>query len=430
VQWRDIRTRFFTGARVYNAVLGEFIGRSRAVKSDAAWQSARQLPRGTKDERAVRRAAFDAVAHAHGFTAGAAQSFASALRKSWVREHLPAQETQNVGARAFDAVEQWHLGRKGKPRFKSTRRGLHSLAAKDGHGALRPKLDAAGRLIGLQWGAGFVIPVASAAESGRRGKEQQAELAEIEALIAARKVLSARIVRRVINGRDTYRIHMVCDGHPSRRHPVADGRVAFDLGPSEIAIASSMPTGRGLVGWNRWRIGSAWTAPGCGASSGTWTANTALARRIASAQTERTGRAAASGTGRTQPSKRARGWPSCTAAWPSTVKRCTGRWPIGCSPTVSTSRARTSTTPHGRRTFRKVCGTGHPGCSWRRSDARLKASAVIASTSSTPQRPPSPKPVCAETAGKSCSPNGSTAASAASKSIGTCSRLTWDCTSG
>src|SRR5258707_6049546 len=29
-----IRTRFFTGARVYNAVLGEFIARSRMVKSD------------------------------------------------------------------------------------------------------------------------------------------------------------------------------------------------------------------------------------------------------------------------------------------------------------------------------------------------------------------------------------------------------------
>ena len=40
-----IRTRFFTGTRVYNAVLGEFLARSRAVKSDPAWQTARQLPR-------------------------------------------------------------------------------------------------------------------------------------------------------------------------------------------------------------------------------------------------------------------------------------------------------------------------------------------------------------------------------------------------
>jgi putative transposase len=184
-QCRDIRTRFFTGTRVYNAVLGEFIRRSRAVKSDPAWQAARQLPHRTTQERAARRAAFDAVQQAHRFSVDAAQSFASSLRKSWVRVHLPAQETQNLGARAFDAIKQWQLGRKGKPRFKSTKRGLHSLAAKDGHGALRPKTDAAGQLVGLQWGAGFMIAIAAPATSGRRGTEQQAELAEIEALIAA-----------------------------------------------------------------------------------------------------------------------------------------------------------------------------------------------------------------------------------------------------
>jgi putative transposase len=241
-------TRFFTGVRMYNAVLGEFVARSRAVKADPAWQAARQLPRRTKEERAARRAAFDAVAAAHEFSAGSAQSFASSLRRSWVREHLPAQEAQNLGARAFDAVRQWHLGRKGKPRFKSTKRGLHSLSAKDGHGALRPKTDAAGRLAGLQWGAGFVIPIAPAAESGRRGKEQQAELAEIEALIAAGRVLSTRIVRTVINGADTYRMQLVCDGHPTRRHPIGDGRVSFDLGPSQIAVAVQHGDGT----WSGW----------------------------------------------------------------------------------------------------------------------------------------------------------------------------------
>jgi hypothetical protein len=248
VQCRDIRTRFFTGTRVYNAVLGEFLARSRVVKSDPAWQTARQLARRTPAERKACRAAFGAVAQEHGFSVDAAQSFASSLRKSWVREHLPAQEVQNLGARAFDAVQQWHLGRRGKPRFKPTRRGLHSLASKDGNGALRPKLDAAGRLVGLQWGAGFVVPIAAPAASGRRGEEQQAELAEIEALIAAGKVLSTRIVRTVIDGRDTYRMQLVCDGHPTRRHSVGDGRVSVDLGPSEIAVAVQ----RGDGSWAGW----------------------------------------------------------------------------------------------------------------------------------------------------------------------------------
>jgi putative transposase len=247
-QCRDIQTRFFTGVRVYNAVLGEFIGRSRAVKSDPAWQAARQLPRRTKDERAARRAAFAAVQQAHSFSGDAAQSFASALRQSWVREHLPAQETQNLGARAFDAVKRWHFGSKGKPRFKSTKRGLHSLAAKDGNGALRPKIDAAGHLVGLQWGAGFVVAAAPPAQTGRRGKEQLAELAEIEAQIAAGKVRCTRIVRTVINGRDAYRMQMVTDGHPTRRQPIGDGRVSFDLGPSEIAVSVERNDGT-WMGW-------------------------------------------------------------------------------------------------------------------------------------------------------------------------------------
>ena len=247
-QCRDIGIRFFTGVRVYNAVAGEFITRSRAVKADPDWETARRLPHRNLAERQVRRSAFRAVEASHGFTADAAQSFASSLRKSWVREHLPAQEAQNLGARAFDAVKQWHLGKRGKPRFKNARRGLHSLAAKDGNGALRPKTDEAGALVGLQWGAGFVVPIAPAVASGRRGKEQQTALAEIQALIAAGKVLSTRIVRTVINGRDTYRMQLVCDGHPIRRHPIGDGQVSFDLGPSQVAVAVRRADGS----WSGW----------------------------------------------------------------------------------------------------------------------------------------------------------------------------------
>lgn len=247
-QSRVVATRFFTGVRVYNAVLGEFITRSCAVKADPAWQAARELPRRTAAQRKYRGTAFRAVEQAHGFTVDAAQSFASSLRKSWVREHLPAQETQNLGGRAFDAVKCWHVGRRGKPRLKNTRRGLHSLSTKDGNGALRPKTDAAGRLVGLQWGARFVIPLAVPARTGQRGREQQAELAELEALIAAGKVRSTRIVRTVINGADTYRMQLVCDGHPTRRHRIGDGRVSFDLGPSRIAVAVEHDDGM----WSGW----------------------------------------------------------------------------------------------------------------------------------------------------------------------------------
>jgi putative transposase len=70
----------------------------------------------------------------------------------------------------------------------------------------------------------------------------------MEELIAAGKVLSTRIVRTVINGRDTYRMQLVVDGHPTRRHPVGDERVSFDLGPSEIAVAVERNDGT----WSGW----------------------------------------------------------------------------------------------------------------------------------------------------------------------------------
>ncbi|GLB98759.1 hypothetical protein SRL2020226_55350 [Mycobacterium kiyosense] len=247
-QRRVIGIRFRAGVRVYNAVLGEFVKRGRAVKGDPAWAAAREMPRHDKDQRKVRNAAFRAVETAHGFDRGAAQSYASSLRKVWVREQVPAQEAQSLGARAFDAVKLWHVGKRGKPRFKSVKRGLRSLASKDGNGALRPKVDGSGRLVGLQWGAGLMVPIARPADSGRRGKEQHCELVEIEALIATGKVLSTRIVRTTINGADTYRMQLVCDGAPSRRHPVGDGRVAFDLGPSEIAVAVERADGS----WSGW----------------------------------------------------------------------------------------------------------------------------------------------------------------------------------
>ncbi|EUA17314.1 putative iSChy9, transposase OrfB [Mycobacterium xenopi 3993] len=325
-------------------------------------------------------------------------------------------------------MRQWHVGTKGKPRFKSVKRGLHSLAAKDGNGALRPKTDEAGALVGLQWGAGLVVPIAPAAVSGRRGREQQAELAEIEALIAAGKVRSTRIVRTVINGRDTYRMQLVCDGRPSRRYPVGEGRVSFDLGPSQIAVAVERSDGS----W------SGWVEPLADAIR----LDTLRLRRT-QRHLDRQHRAGSPDcfnrdgvhTGRC-------GWRRSAAAMRTTRqvaelhrrlaehrKTLHGRWATDCWATAPISPVSDSTMCRGRRTFRAVCATGHPGHWWRWCAARLKAPAVSSSTSTTHARPPCRKPACAGTARRNRFRNGCTAASAASKKIGTCFRPTWDCMS-
>jgi hypothetical protein len=87
-QYRETRTRFFTGIRVYNAVLDEFLARSRTVKSDPAWEVVCQMPRRTPVERKARAAALAAVEQALGFTANSARSFARSHR---AQRHLDRQ---------------------------------------------------------------------------------------------------------------------------------------------------------------------------------------------------------------------------------------------------------------------------------------------------------------------------------------------------
>ena len=428
-QCREIRTRFFTGVRVYNAVLGEFLARGRAVKADPGWETARQLRHRSPAERQVRRAAFRSVEAAHGFTADAAQSFASSLRRSWVREHLPAQETQNLGARAFDAVRQWHVGRKGKPRFKSTKRGLHSLAAKDGNGALRPKTDPAGRLIGLQWGAGFVIPIAPTGASGRRGKEQQAELAEIEGLIVAGKVLSTRIVRTLINGRDTYRMQLVCDGRPTRRHSVGDGQVSFDLGPSQIALAVHRADGS----WSGWvepladairldtmrlrraqrhldrqhRAGSA----GCFAKAGVHTTGRCVWRRSAAAQ---------------QTTIRVGELHRRLAAHRATLHGALVNRLLGHGTETACERLDYVS---WQKNFPRSVRDRAPGLLVELMRRKAESAGGQQLYEYDPRTTALSQPVCAGRKRKSRSHNGSTVAGAASQKIATCFRPTSDCTS-
>lgn len=199
-QHRLIDVRFRAGTRVYNAALNEFLRRSRSVKEDPRWLAATVLPRSDK----ARRSLFTEAEKEHGWSRSAAMSYGSSLRTSWVREHVAAQEAQSLALRAFEAVAAYHYGQKGKPRFKSAARGVRSMSSKDTLGAIRPATDAAGRLVGMQWGRGVCIPIAPPrTDASRRARAQQAEYEQIGLLLGSAAALSTRIVKTVIRGRAT-----------------------------------------------------------------------------------------------------------------------------------------------------------------------------------------------------------------------------------
>jgi hypothetical protein len=221
-QRRKVGARFNAGTALYNAALREAFDRAAGMRDDPRWQKARSLDRNHPDRRRL----FAEARTDAGFDKTAMASFGSRLRVGWLREGVAAQEAQALAERAFTAVEMWAYGSRGRPRFKSMRRGVRSMSSKDRNGAIR--ITATGRH--LQWGRAFVAPLAV-------DHDNPVHLHALQAVEQGR-VLSVRIVRRVIKGRDYYDAQLVCDGRPAQRYPVSDGTVGLDLGPSTVAVVS------------------------------------------------------------------------------------------------------------------------------------------------------------------------------------------------
>jgi hypothetical protein len=224
-QVRTITARFEGARRVYNACLGEALKRARRMRADTRW-GARQA---MSPEDPTRSAEFRELRHQYGFTEQDLMSYASGCRVTWLRELVFAQEAQVLGRRAYEAVNRWVTGERGRPRFKSLSRGLHSLEAKDLTGALRIGQASDGRA-GLQWRKGFVLPFRL--DEG----DPCHQWAAIH--VAAGRLLRCRITRTRILGRWTFRAQLVLDGTPLQRYQSGRQLVGLDIGPSEIAVVS------------------------------------------------------------------------------------------------------------------------------------------------------------------------------------------------
>ena len=242
-------------------------------------------------------------------------------------------------------------------------------------------------------------------------------------------MLSTRIVRTVINGRDTYRMQLVCDGHPTRRHPVGDGRVSFDLGPSADR------GGRAACRWELVGLGGA--AGRCDPVGHDTAASRAAAsgspapRRITRVLPPRwhPHAVAASGSVPAPRSEPRSGWPSCIVGWLSIARRCTGRSATDCWATAPTSPARRLDYVSWQKNFPRSVRDRAPGLLVEMMRRKAESAGGERLYEYNPPPRPCRKPVCAGTARKSRSRNGSTAVSVASQKIGTCFRPTSDYTS-
>lgn len=210
-----LNKRLNAARQVYNAVLGEGLKRLKLMRESKLYQQARKMPKGKE-----RTAAFRQAREIHGFREYDLHNYVKQFTKTFVGGLVDADTRQKIATRAWKALDDYSLKKRGRPRFKGVNQ-LDSVEGKSATSSLRWKGN------GLQWGKGFHIPA----------KIDWDDPVVKHGLSCPLKF--TRLVRRKIRGEDRFFAQLVLVGKPyhnEKKYPVFDGVVGLDIGPSTIAI--------------------------------------------------------------------------------------------------------------------------------------------------------------------------------------------------
>ena len=210
-QEKRLLVRLEAARQVYNACLGESLKRLDLLRQSKAYQAAKRL-RGKARTRAFR----DANA-AVAFREYDLHAYAKQFNHCWLGQHLDINTIQKLATRAFEAVQQYGFGKRGRPRFKG-RNQMDTVEGKSNASGIRWREER------VEW----------------LGLELYAIIDLDDEVIVHglhSRVKFVRIVRRKLNGRNRFYAQLVCEGQPYQKpkNKLGEGVVGLDLGPSTIA---------------------------------------------------------------------------------------------------------------------------------------------------------------------------------------------------
>jgi len=222
-QARVLIGRFEAGRRLFNATLNDALKTLDLMRQSKLWQAARLLPLKSKD----RNKAFSACNKQFEFTEYDIQSIATKhTNAAGFDDRMSANETQKIGTRVFNAVKEYALGKRGRPRFKGKNRPLHSLEGKNNVAGIRWDKSTAT----VSWGKGFVLPVIL---------PTIAKDPYLHAALAS-ETKYCRMVWRMENDKQRWFVQLVQKGNaPAKYEFLSSGQtVGLDIGPSTVAIVA------------------------------------------------------------------------------------------------------------------------------------------------------------------------------------------------
>ena len=214
-----LRKRFFAAKQQYNALLGEALRRLKAMRSDPRWSEALVLYK-QQGKKLAAREIFKEVAIAHSYREYDLYAYCKQWNTPGNSLSIGSRISQQVAKRAFQAVEEYRKGNRGKPRFKGYR-GLQSIEDNS--------IDANLRLKGTTlYYLGLPLPLLYDDKDPIHYHGMQS------------KHKYVRLVRRSFNGRTRYFAQLVCEGKPwvKSHHTPQAGVVGLDIGPQTIAIVA------------------------------------------------------------------------------------------------------------------------------------------------------------------------------------------------
>jgi transposase len=218
LQEKGLLVRLDCARQLYNACLRESLRRLKLMRESKDYQKVLGMTKGI-----ARTEKFRTLDKFFGFREYNLHSFATKTKNAChLGDHLDAHVCQKIATRAFNAVQEYAFGKRGKPRFKGWNQ-FDSVEGKANSQGLR-RLD--GQII---W-SGLKLPIMPDLKD-KHG---------VQAHALECRTKYVRLVRRKLAGNNRFYAQLVLEGQPKVKHAAGNGVVGLDLGPSTIAAVSAL----------------------------------------------------------------------------------------------------------------------------------------------------------------------------------------------
>ena len=218
---RKLSIKFKALRELFNFALAELFKRQKMMYNDPNYKIALSFYK-NKSTKSLGKDLFKYLNDKYFLNKGDIQAACTKVKNNtYMKDHLDGDTVQVISDRAFDAFMSYKTKKKGKPRFKSWKKGLRSISGKK-NACVSFTKDGK-----VKW-KDLLIDV----------KYDQKDKHQIQAHALNQKIKYCRIVNKSIRGKDKYFLQLVVEGIPKSKHVFPNSTVGLDIGVSTAAAVN------------------------------------------------------------------------------------------------------------------------------------------------------------------------------------------------